>query len=289
VSLRTVLISFRPTQWFKNLFIFAALIFSRNLDDFSKGLSILGAFILFCLLSSGTYLINDLFDLVDDRKHPAKSQRPLASGQLKKSTAIGISTLLLLISLVLSFLLHPHFGFVAVVYLAINLAYSAYLKQVVILDVMLVAFGFVLRAVAGALVIEVEISAWLLICTILIALFLALGKRRHEVTLMADESWEHRRVLGEYSPYFLDQMIAVVTASTLMSYTLYTLSPEVAQKFGDNDLIFTVPFVLYGIFRYLYLVHCQSKGGSPTHVLLTDRPLLLDILLWFAAVWFILY
>jgi 4-hydroxybenzoate polyprenyltransferase len=289
VSLRAVVVSLRPTQWFKNLFIFAALVFSRNLNDLSKGLSVLWAFVLFCLLSSGTYLINDLFDLQNDRKHPFKSRRPLASGQLKTSTAAGLAALMVLVSLGLSFLLHPHFGLVALAYLVINLAYSAHLKQVVILDVMLVAFGFVLRAVAGALVIEVEISSWLLICTILIALFLALGKRRHEVMLLAEGSSEHRRVLGDYSPYFLDQMMAVVTASTLMSYTLYTLSPEVTRKFGDNDLIFTVPFVLYGIFRYLYVVHRQSKGGSPTHVLLTDRPLLLDILLWFAAVWFVLY
>jgi 4-hydroxybenzoate polyprenyltransferase len=159
----------------------------------------------------------------------------------------------------------------------------------VILDVMLVAFGFVLRAVAGAVVIEVEISSWLLICTILIALFLALSKRRHELEALTDESAGHRRVLGEYSPYFLDQMIGVVTASTLMSYTLYTLSPEVARKFGNNHLMFTIPLVLYGIFRYLYLVHRQAKGGSPAHVLLTDRPLLLDILLWFVSVWIILY
>jgi 4-hydroxybenzoate polyprenyltransferase len=208
---------------------------------------------------------------------------------MKPSLAAALAGVLVPVSLVLSFLLHTHFGLVALAYMLINLAYSAYLKHVVILDVMLVAFGFVLRAVAGALVIEVEISSWLLICTILIALFLALGKRRHEIMLLAEDSSQHRRVLGEYSPYFLDQMIAVVTASTLMSYTLYTLSPEVARKFGDNNLIFTVPFVLYGIFRYLYLVHRQSKGGSPAHVLLTDRPLMLDIVLWLAVVWFILY
>jgi 4-hydroxybenzoate polyprenyltransferase len=289
MSLRALAISLRPTQWFKNLFVFAALVFSRNLNDLSQGLSVLGAFGLFCLLSSGTYLINDLFDLRDDRQHPAKSRRPLASGQMRPSTAALMAAVLVPASLILSFLLHPHFGLAALAYFLINLAYSAYLKQVVILDVMLVAFGFVLRAVASALVIEVEISSWLLICTILIALFLALGKRRHEVMLLADGSSQHRRVLGEYSPYFLDQMIAVVTASTLMSYALYTLSPEVTRKFGDNDLMFTVPFVLYGIFRYLYLVHRQSKGGSPAHVLLTDRPLLLDILLWFVAVWLILY
>jgi 4-hydroxybenzoate polyprenyltransferase len=287
--LRALIISLRPTQWFKNLFVFAALVFSRNLNDLSQGLSVLWAFILFCLLSSGTYLINDLFDLREDREHPAKSRRPLASGQMKPSLAAALAGVLVPVSLVLSFLLHTHFGLVALAYMLINLAYSAYLKHVVILDVMLVAFGFVLRAVAGALVIEVEISSWLLICTILIALFLALGKRRHEIMLLAEDSSQHRRVLGEYSPYFLDQMIAVVTASTLMSYTLYTLSPEVARKFGDNNLIFTVPFVLYGIFRYLYLVHRQSKGGSPAHVLLTDRPLMLDIVLWLAVVWFILY
>jgi 4-hydroxybenzoate polyprenyltransferase len=289
VSVKTLIISLRPTQWFKNLFVFAALVFSRNLSDLSRGLSVLWAFGLFCLLSSGTYLINDLFDLHDDREHPAKSQRPLASGRMKPSTAAAVAAVLVLGALGLSFLLHPHFGLVALAYFLINLAYSAYLKQVVILDVMLVAFGFVLRAVAGAVVIDVEISSWLLICTILIALFLALGKRRHEVMLLAEGSSQHRRVLGEYSTYFLDQMIAVVTASTLMSYALYTLSPEVARKFGDNDLMFTVPFVLYGIFRYLYLVHRQSKGGSPAHVLLTDRPLMLDILLWFVAVWLILY
>ena len=289
MSLRALFVSFRPTQWFKNLFVFAALVFSRNLNDLSQGLSVLWAFGLFCLLSSGTYLINDLFDLRDDREHPAKSRRPLASGELRPAAAACTAAILLPASLVLSFLLHPHFGWAALAYILINLAYSVYLKQVVILDVMLVAFGFVLRAVAGALVIEVEISSWLLICTILIALFLALGKRRHEVVLLAEDSPQHRRVLGEYSPYFLDQMIAVVTASTLMSYALYTLSPEVARKFGNNNLMFTVPFVLYGIFRYLYLVHRQAKGGSPAHVLLTDRPLMLDILLWFVAVWLILY
>jgi 4-hydroxybenzoate polyprenyltransferase len=289
VSFKALAISLRPTQWFKNLFVFAALVFSRSLNDLSQGLAVLAAFGLFCLLSSGTYLINDLFDLRQDREHPTKSKRPLASGQLKTSSAATAAVFLVLASLILSFLLHKNFGLVALAYFLINLAYSAYLKQVVILDVMLVAFGFVLRAVAGALVIEVEISSWLLICTILIALFLALGKRRHEVVLLAEGSSQHRRVLGEYSPYFLDQMIAVVTASTLMSYTLYTLSPEVARKFGDNDLMFTVPFVLYGIFRYLYLVHRQSKGGSPARLLLTDRPLMLDILLWFVAVWLILY
>jgi len=289
MSLRALIISLRPTQWFKNLFVFAALVFSRNLNDLSRGLTVLWAFGLFCLLSSGTYLINDLFDLKEDREHPAKSRRPLAAGEMKPAAAALTAAILLPASLVLSFLLHPHFGWVALAYVIINLAYSAHLKQVVILDVMLVAFGFVLRAVAGGLVIEVEVSSWLLICTILIALFLALGKRRYEVMLLAEGSSQHRRVLGEYSPNFLDQMIAVVTASTLMSYALYTLSPEVARKFGDNNLVFTVPFVLYGIFRYLYLVHRQAKGGSPAHVLLTDRPLMLDILLWFVAVWLILY
>jgi 4-hydroxybenzoate polyprenyltransferase len=286
---RALISSLRPTQWVKNLLLFAALVFSKNLADFSKGLSVLWAFLLFCLLSSGTYLINDLFDLREDQKHPLKSKRPLSSGKMKRSTAVLLAAILVLLSLGLCFRLHTNIGLLALIYFLMNLAYSAYLKRVVILDVMLVAFGFVLRAVAGAVVIEVEISSWLLICTILIALFLALSKRRHELVILAQNSTDHRRVLGEYSPYFLDQMIAVVTASTLMSYTLYTLSPEVAKKFGNNDLVFTIPFVLYGIFRYLYLVHRQAKGGSPAHVLLTDRPLLLNILMWFLAIWIILY
>ena len=289
MSMRAVLTSLRPTQWLKNLFVFAALIFSQNLGVLSKSLQVCWAFILFCLLTSGIYLINDLFDLQEDQKHPIKSKRPLPSGRLSRPGAISIAALLTIVSLGLAFKLSVEFGLVAVAYFFLNFVYSAYLKHVVILDVMLVAAGFVLRAVAGAVVIEAEISSWLLICTILIALFLALSKRRHELCVLAEDSSGHRRVLGEYSPYFLDQMIGVVTASTLMSYTLYTLSPEVIHKFGTTNLKFTVPFVLYGIFRYLYLVHRQAKGGSPTHVLLTDRPLLLDILMWFVAVWVVLY
>jgi len=289
MSLKVALSSLRPTQWVKNFFLFAALVFSRNLVETQKSLLVFWAFVLFCLLTSGTYLINDLFDLQEDRKHPLKSKRPIPSGRLSKGSAIVLAAVCIILSLVLSFRLHPHFGLVAAVYFIINLAYSAYLKHVVILDVMLIACGFVLRAVGGAVVIEAEISSWLLICTILIALFLALSKRRHELTVLAEHSTDHRRVLGEYSPYFLDQMIAVVTASTLMSYILYTLSADVIGKFGTTNLKFTIPFVLYGIFRYLYLVHRQAKGGSPTQILLTDRPLMLDILLWFIAVWTILY
>lgn len=289
MSLRAVMLSLRPSEWLKNAFVFAALIFSKNLGVVSKILPVLWAFFLFCLLSSGVYLINDLFDIREDRKHPTKCQRPLPSGQLSTSRAIAIASSLVVVSLGLSFWLHPSFGLTALVYLIVNLSYSIYLKQLVIIDVMLVSFGFVLRAVAGAVVIQAEISSWLLVCTILIALFLALSKRRYEMVLLAESSSDHRRVLGEYSPYFLDQMIAVVTASTLMSYTLYTLSPEVAQKFGHHRLMFTIPFVLYGIFRYLYLVHRQAQGGSPARTLLTDRPLLLDVLLWFVSVWAMLY
>lgn len=289
MSLRDAIVSLRPTQWVKNLFLFAALIFSQNLLVLSKSVRACWGFVLFCALASSTYLINDLFDLQEDQKHPIKSSRPLPSGRLNRSQTVPMAVLLAAASLAFSFKLHPQFGILALAYFLMNFAYSAFLKHVIILDVMLVAFGFVLRAVAGAVVIEVEISSWLLICTILIALFLALSKRRHELVIMAEESPEHRRVLGEYSPYFLDQMIGVVTASTLMSYTLYTLSPEVVSKLGTANLKFTIPFVLYGIFRYLYLVHQQAKGGSPTKVLLTDRPLMLNILLWFVAIWVILY
>jgi 4-hydroxybenzoate polyprenyltransferase len=289
MSLKMIMSSIRPTQWVKNFFLFAALIFSRNLTVLSKSLTVFWAFILFCILTSGIYLINDLFDLEADRRHPLKSKRPLASGRLSKFQAVVLAAICVVVSLGISFKLQTHFGLIALAYFIINFVYSAYLKHIVILDVMLVASGFVLRAAAGAVVIEAKISSWLLICTILIALFLALSKRRYELTALAENSQNQRRVLGEYNPYFLDQMIAVVTASTLMSYTLYTLSPEVVQKFGTTNLILTMPFVLYGIFRYLYLVHRQAKGGSPTQVLLTDWPLMVDIALWFVAVWLILY
>jgi 4-hydroxybenzoate polyprenyltransferase len=224
-----------------------------------------------------------------DRLHPKKRMRPLASGALSVGTARLAAILIAAASLAAATLLGGEFLAAAFAYLALNVAYSLWWKRVVILDVLALSLGFVLRALAGALAISVEFSHWLLVCTLLLALFLALAKRRHELVLLGGSAHEHREILAEYNPYLLDQMIAVVTASCLMAYSFYTLAPETIEKYGTDRLSWTIPFVLYGIFRYLYLVHAQEEGGSPTDVLLTDRPLLIDVALWAAALVAIVY
>jgi len=285
---KAIILSMRPGQWLKNLFLFAALLFSENLIEASKSVMVLEAFLLFCLLSGSVYIINDIFDREQDRDHPLKSQRPISSGKIAVGKAIVIAVVLSLLALIFSFLLGRHFGLVALGYFLLNLAYSWRLKDVVIIDVMVVALGFVLRVIAGGVIIKVEISAWVLVCTILLALFLALSKRRYELVLLNEKAEIHRRALSQYSPYFLDQMIGVVTASTLMSYALYTIS-EAPHKFGTKNMIFTIPFVLYGIFRYLYLIYKKEEGGDPSQVLFADWPLMIDIVLWVITVIIIIY
>jgi 4-hydroxybenzoate polyprenyltransferase len=281
--------SLRPRQWTKNLFVFSGLLFSQNIFDFHLALRAIFAFAVFCILSGSIYLLNDIVDLNQDRRHPVKGRRPLAAGRLSVSEATAFFVVFTVASLVASYLLGLPFFVIGLVYFLLQLAYSFSLKHIVILDVFAVALGFVLRVVAGGLVINVEISSWLLICTILLALFLALSKRRHESIELDDEAESHRKVLGEYSPYLLDQMISVVTASTVVAYALYTMSEETVRKFGTKNLVFTIPFVLYGIFRYLYLIHQKEKGGSPESIVITDRPLMVDILLWVVAAGMIIY
>ena len=281
--------SLRPSQWTKNLIIFAALLFARRLTDWSAVLLSVAAFAVFCALSGVVYLVNDIVDREADRRHPLKRNRPIASGALPVAVAATTATLLGAGALTAAFLLRFEFGVVATGYVALLALYSGPLKHVVIIDVLTIAIGFVLRAVAGAVVINVEISNWLLIVTVLLALFLALSKRRHELVLLADGATSHRPILEEYSPYLLDQMISVVTASTLVSYAFYTVSPDTVQKFGTDKLGLTLPFPLYGIFRYLYLVHQKEGGGSPSDLLLNDRPLLACVALWAAAVVLVLY
>jgi len=288
-QLKQLFLSLRPHQWTKNVVVLAALVFAERLFDGRSVLVAGGAFGIFCLLSGAVYLVNDLADLEQDRKHPVKRERPLAAGKLSAPFAISAAVVLAVGGLAASFWLAPGFGVVATIYFVTMTAYSFILKNIVILDVLVVAFGFVLRAVAGALVVDVAFSNWLLICTLLGALFLALAKRRQEITLLASGAAERRRILGEYSPYLLDQMIAVVTASTLVSYALYTSAPETVAKFGTDRLIWTLPFVLYGIFRYLYLVHQKEEGGDPTKVLLNDRPILVTVALWAATVVTLIY
>lgn len=282
-------LSLRPSQWTKNLIIFAALIFGQRLLDGSAVAVSVAAFAIFCVLSGVVYLVNDVADREADRRHPIKRRRPIASGavpvRLAVLTALGLGSG----ALVAAYLLRFEFGLISTAYLLLLALYSGPLKHVVIIDVLTIAIGFVLRAAAGALVIGVEIGHWLLIVTVLLALFLALSKRRHELVLLADGARSHRRILQEYSPYLLDQMISVVTASTLVAYAFYTVSPEVIEKFGTDKLGLTLPFPLYGIFRYLYLVHQKEGGGSPSDLLLNDKPLLACVALWAIAVVLIIY
>jgi 4-hydroxybenzoate polyprenyltransferase len=286
-----LLLSLRPSQWTKNLIIFAALLFSERLLLFDPGsiARALGAFAIFCALSSVVYLLNDVIDREADRLHPLKRNRPIAAGLVPVPAALLLAAVLGTAALAAAVWLRPGFGLIGALYLALLAAYSGPLKHIVIIDVLTIAIGFFLRAAAGAVVLGVTISHWLLILTILLALFLALSKRRHELVLLADTATSHRRILREYSPYLLDQMISVVTASTLVTYAIYTVSADTVEKFGTSLLGLTLPFPIYGIFRYLYLVHQKEGGGSPSDMLLTDRPLLTCVALWAATVALILY
>jgi 4-hydroxybenzoate polyprenyltransferase len=283
-----VLLSLRPEQWTKNLIVFAALIFGQRLFDPAAVGRSLAAFFVFCVLSGVVYLLNDLSDREADRLHPTKRHRPIAAGDVSPAVALTAAALLAGLAVAGAFWLRPLFGWIAVAYLGLFAAYSRALKHVVILDVLTIAIGFVLRAAAGAAVISVPMSQWLLVCTILLALFLGLSKRRHELTLLTGNATGHRKILEEYSPYLLDQMIGVVTASTLVAYIIYCTSPETTEKFHTTNLVLTTPFPIYGIFRYLYLVH-QKGVGSPSEVLLMDRPLVVCIALWALAVVAIIY
>ncbi len=285
----SVLVSLRPDQWTKNFVVFAALVFARRLLDPAAVALALAAFLIFCALSGAVYLVNDVSDREADRQHPLKSRRPIASGALSVTVALACAAVLVVTAVGAAFRLEPLLGMTAAGYVVLQITYTRVLKHVVILDVMAIAMGFVLRAVAGGLVIGVPISDWLLVCTILLALFLALSKRRHESTLLASKGRDHRRILEEYDPYLLDQMIAVVAASTLVAYVIYCLSPETTERFETHWLVLTVPFPIYGIFRYLYIVHRKDGGGNPSEQLLRDMPLLACVALWGLTVVAVIY
>ena len=284
-----LLLSLRPRQWTKNLFVFGALVFAQRLGDLNSVVRATIAFFVFCALSGAVYLVNDVLDREQDRRHPLKAKRPIASGALSTNAAVIAATALGAAALAVALMLGLPFFAASAAYLSLMFAYSAFLKHIVILDVLTIAIGFTLRAAAGGAAIAVPVSHWLLLCTTLLALFLALSKRRHELVLLADSATEHRPILEDYSPYLLDQMISVVTASTLISYAFYTISPETTGKFGTSLLSLTIPFPLYGIFRYLYLVHRRDLGGSPADLLLDDHPLLICIGLWAVAVVLVVY
>jgi len=281
--------SLRPKQWTKNFFVFAGIVFSLRFFEAALLLRVIYAFSIFCLLSSSIYLINDINDAESDRKHPAKKLRPIASGQLSVGWALGIALVLASLSLLSAFYLDTNFAWVALSYFGLMLLYTFVLRDIVILDVFSIAAGFVLRAVAGVVVIAVELSPWLIICTILLSLFIALGKRRHELVTLSDVAVKHRAILDEYNPQLLDQLISAVAGSTIMAYALYTLWPETIAKFGTHNLVYSVPFVLYGIFRYLYLIYRKDQGGKPEEIVLTDLPLIIDLGFWIAALMVIIY
>ena len=285
----SLVLSLRPAQWTKNLFIFAALMFGERLLDIRSVLLATAAFAIFCVLSGVVYLVNDVLDRDADRRHPIKMRRPIASGELPVRVAVIAAMVLGGAALAAAFFLNGLFGILAASYVGLLMLYSLALKHVVIIDVLIISIGFVLRTAAGAVAIAVAISPWLYIMMILLALFLALTKRRHELVLLADGATGHRRILEEYSPYLLDQMISVVTASTIVGYAFYTVSPDTVAKFETDMLGLTLPFPLYGIFRYLYLVHQKEGGGSPAEMLLNDRPLLICVALWVVAVAIIIY
>ena len=282
--------SLRPTQWIKNAFILIPLLFAKRVFYYQSLLQSLAALAIFCLLTGAVYLINDIIDLEADREHPQKKLRPLAARRISIRLAKITSAILLLISLLWGAYLGRNFFLVLVIYLAIQVLYNCRLKNVVILDIFCISAGFFIRVVAGAVAIQVMISHWLIVCAILISMFLALAKRRHELVFLGEvKAKTHRKILAEYSTSLLDQMIGVITASTLLSYMLYCTSTVTIQKFGTDRLIYTFPFVLYGIFRYLYLIHKKNRGGTPEKVLVSDIPLMLDVLLWALLCMLIVY
>lgn len=287
--IRDLLISMRPRQWTKNVFVFGGVVFARELLNRTALAKSIVAFVLFCAASSAVYLINDLVDIERDRAHPTKRNRPLAAGRLQPAAAVIAAVLLIGVTLALSFWLSRAFGITLLLYFSLMLAYSFYLKNVVILDIFAIAVGFVLRAAGGALAIPVELSPWLLICMVLLALFLGLAKRRHELILLDNNASEHRSILAEYSPPLLESMISVVTASTVMAYSLYTVFAPNVPKAPYPYMMATIPFVIYAIFRYLYLVYQKDGGGSPEDILLRDMPFFVNLLLWGTTVLVVVY
>ena len=279
----------RPKHWIKNIFLFPALIFSHNLFDFYLLARVTGGFGLFCLAASSIYIFNDIKDIKKDQEHPEKSKRPLAQGHLKVNNAYTASIILAIIALFGALLLDLTFFAILAAYVLMNIAYTIKIKQVVILDVFCIASGFVFRVLAGTSLTGVQPSDWLIICTITISIFLGFSKRRSELILGGANSSNHRQVLINYNIQFLDQMISVASACTLMSYALYTIADETVTRFGTRNLIFTLPFAIYGIYRYLYLNHQKQMGGNPTIALLKDFPLFLNGLIWLGAVILIIY
>lgn len=272
----------RPKQWYKNLLIFVGIVFSMNILNLQMWINAILAFIFFCMLSGSEYIINDILDIEKDRKHPTKCKRPIASGELKKPHALLFASILIISAVWGSHLINTQFLIISLTYLLLILAYSLFLKQLIIVDLLVISVGFVIRAIAGCLAIDVLISPWLIICTLLLALFLALGKRRHELLLLGEEAIYHRKTLQEYSTEMLDQMISIITGALLISYSMYTFLVD------NHYMMSTIPFVIYGLFRYLFLVHARNFGGE-AGLLFKDKGMLINMVLWVVSIILILY
>ena len=270
----------RPVQWVKNSILLAALLFAGEITNLAKLQTAFWATAIFCLLSSVIYIYNDIVDSEKDKEHPLKRNRPIASGEISKSTAAFFLLIILVVGLWGAWYINYSFFIVSLLFIFLNFFYTLVLKNIVIVDVMTIALSFVLRAYAGAIAISVPASKWLVISTLFLALFLILGKRRHEMILLDDKAVSHRKSLDKYSPYLLDQLIGVVTASVVVIHILYSLSNEVAEKLHTEYMYITIPFVLFGIFRYLYLIHKEEKGGSPTTEAVSDIPIIIDVILF---------
>jgi 4-hydroxybenzoate polyprenyltransferase len=286
--LRALLKTMRPRQWIKNIVVFAPLVFDVKLTQPRYLIPTVAGFILLCLISGAVYLINDVADIENDRRHPEKKRRPLASGELSVRLAVTVAVLTIVLALPAGFVLNPLFGVLLSAYFLIHLVYSFWLKHIAIIDVMLIAAGFLLRVAAGVPLVEAErFSPWLYICMMLLALLIGFGKRRHELVLLEDNANMHRKSLGDYNLAFLDQVIGIVTASTIVSYAFYTFSAPNLP--ANHTMMLSIPFVLYGIFRYLFLVHVKGLGGAPEEIALSDRPLQIAVLLWGLCVVLVLY
>lgn len=280
--LQELILSMRPTQWYKNLVLFVGIIFSHNLFSFSLWLKVISAFVIFCMLSGCDYVINDILDRERDKVHPTKRKRPIASGRLKKSHAALFATILLILALSWSYVINSLFFIISIIFLVLHNMYTLFLKHVILVDVLTISTNFVIRAIAGCLAIRVSVSPWLIICAFLLALFLALGKRRHELVLLGDEAKEHRKILEDYSTQMLEQMITITSGALIISYSLYTF-------LADNiHMMLTIPFAVYGLFRYLFLIHAKNFGGE-TELIFRDRGVLICMVLWAILVVGILY
>jgi 4-hydroxybenzoate polyprenyltransferase len=279
----------RPAQWLKNMFVFLPLIFGKKLFVYPFNLNAVIAFTLFCIASSAAYMINDVIDIRKDKVHPAKRLRPISSGKVSPKLAVFTALILGILSVIFSFALNVSLGWVIVIYCVFNLIYSVSLKDVVIIDVFCIGVFFLLRLLAGSIAAGVYLSHWIVIMTGLLAMFLGFNKRRQELVLFERKAVHHRRVLEHYDPYFIDQMIAVITSSIVIAYTLYTVDARTIQEFGSKHLMYTIPFVYYGIFRYLYLIHKIRRDGDPTRVFLLDKIMQLNVVLWVVVCIFVIY